>query len=357
MNMLCSALLALGGGALLPGCESENAPPPLVRPVLFAVAEQQTHVHSAFAGTIEPSYSSNLAFRAGGRVVVREVNDGDSVKMGERLAALDPLVFDLAVKDAQAGLANAMAVFDNAVAAEKRHRVLFEKNHTPSQQFETVQEALEEAEAAVTRARSVLDKALEQRGYAEITAEYDGVVIAVDVEVGQVVSPGQPVITIARPDVREAVIDMPEDVIAQVGSPFQVELQIAPSKRVSGKVREVAPQVDPLTRSRHVKIALENPPADFRLGTTVTAYALAQKTGHITIPTAAVFERDGKQQVWIVDPASRTVALRKVNVSSGDGGGTAAVIAGLERGDRVVIAGVHSLEPGQSVKIPEEAPK
>ena len=43
------------------------------------------------------------------------------------------------------------------------------------------------------------------RADAEITAEYDGVVIAVDVEVGQVVAPGQPVITIARPDVREAV--------------------------------------------------------------------------------------------------------------------------------------------------------
>jgi RND family efflux transporter MFP subunit len=327
-----------------------------VRPVLFAVAEQQTHVHSAFAGTIEPRYSSSLAFRAGGRVIAREVNDGDSVKKGERLAALDPLVFDLAVKDAQAGLANATAVFDNALATEKRHRVLFEKNHTPSQRLETVQEALEEAEAAVTRAQSFLDKALEQRGYAEITAEYDGVVITVDTEVGQVVAPGQPVITIARPDVREAVIDVPEDISVQEGRPFEVALQIAPSKRALGKVREVAPQVHTMTRSRRVKIALDNPPADFRLGTTVTAYAPARTAGQITIPVSAVFERDGKQQVWIVDSISKTVTLREVNVSSGDGG-NAAVIAGLEPGDRVVTAGVNSLEPGQSVKIPQETSK
>jgi membrane fusion protein, multidrug efflux system len=350
------SLLALTGAALLAGCDSESAPPPPVRPVLSAVAERQTLALNAFAGIIEPRYSSSLAFRAGGRVIAREVNAGDSIKRGARLAALDPLVFDLSMRDAQAGLANAIAVLDNAAAAEKRQRVLFEGKHTPSQQFEATQEAREAAEAAVTRARSVLEKALEQRGYAELTAEYDGVVIKVDTEVGQVVTPGQPVITIARPDVREAVIDVPEDISVQEGSPFEVALQIAPSKRVSGKVREVAPQIHAMTRSRRVKITLESPPADFRLGTTVTAYAPAQTAGQLTIPLSAVFERGGKQQVWIVDLAFRTIALREVNVSSGDAG-TAAVNAGLEPGDRVVTAGVHSLEPGQSVKIPEEAPK
>jgi RND family efflux transporter MFP subunit len=352
-----NGLLALTGAALLVGCDSESAaPPPTVRPVLSAVAERHTSALNAFAGTIEPRYSSSLAFRAGGRVIAREVKAGDSVKKGACLAALDPLVSDLSVKDAQAGIANAMAVLDNAVATEKRHQVLFEENHTPSQQLEAAQEARQAAEAAVTRAKSVLDKALEQRGYTELTAEYDGVVTAAETEVGQVVSPGQPVITIARPDVRDAVIDVPEDISLQEGSPFQAELQIASSKRVGGKVREVAPRVDAMTRSRRVKIALEDPPADFRLGTTVTAYAPAPTAEHITIPAAAVFERDGKQQVWIVDTASKTVAMRQVNVSSGNGG-TAAVTAGLETGDRVVTAGVHSLEPGQSVKIPEEALK
>jgi RND family efflux transporter MFP subunit len=249
-----------------------------------------------------------------------------------------------------------MAVLDNAAAAEKRHLVLFEEKHTPSQRLEAAQESREAAAAAVTRARSVLEKALEQRGYAELTAEYDGVVISVDTEVGQVVAPGQPVITIARPDVRESVIDVPEDISVHEGSPFDVALQIDPSKRVSGTVREVAPQVHAMTRSRRVKIALDNPPAVFRLGTTVTAYAPARDAGDITIPVSAVFEQGGRQQVWIVDPASRTVALRDVTVSGGDGR-TAAVTAGLEAGDRVVTAGVHSLEPGQSVKIPEEAPK
>ena len=328
-----------------------------MRPVLSAVAERQPLALNAFAGTIEPRYSSSLAFRAGGRVIAREVNTGARVKKGDRLAALDPLAFDLAVRDAQAGLTDAVAVQDNAVATEKRQLVLFEEKHTPSQQLEAVQQARQAADAAVTRARTVLEKVVEQRGYADLTAEYDGVVTAVNVEPGQVVTPGQPVITIARPDMRDAVIDVPDDVSVAEGSPFEVALQIAPSKRVSGKVREVAPQVDTMTRSRRVKIALESPPDDFRLGSTVTAFSPAQTAAGIMIPSSAVFERGGKQQVWIVDPASKTVALRQVDVSSGDGRTAVVVKAGLEPGDRVVTAGVHSLEPEQSVKIPEEAQK
>lgn len=349
--------LAVAGAALLAGCNSENGAPPRVRPVLSEVAGRQTTGINAFAGTVEPRYSSSLAFRVPGRVVARDVNAGDSVKKGARLAALDPLVFDLAVNDARAGLANATAQFTNAAAAEKRQRALFEASHTPSQQFEAVQQMREAAEAAVTRAKSVLDKALEQRGYAQLTAEYDGVVTAVNFEAGQVVAPGQPVIAIAQPDVREAVIDVPEDVSVREGDPFDVALQIAPSERVTGKVREISPQVDAMTRSRRVKIALENPSAGFRLGTTVTAYAAAAQTsGRITVPAAALFERDGKQHVWIVDPASRTAVLREVTVASRDGR-TAVVTSGLEPGDRAVTAGVHSLEPGQPVRILEEEPK
>jgi RND family efflux transporter MFP subunit len=329
-----------------------------VRPALTVVAQRETGAPSAFAGAIEPRYSSILAFRVVGRVIARDVNVGDIVHENDRLAALDPLPYDLAVNNARAGLADAEAQSANAAAAEKRLQALFEQSEVPTQEIEAAQQAREAAEAAVTRGRSSVEIALQQRSYTELTAEYDGVVTDVDTEVGQVVTPGQPVMTIARPDVREAVIDAPDDVAAglQAGGPFEIALPSAPSQRISGRVREIAPRVDPLTRSRRVKIALDNPPADFRLGTTIAAYAPAQSTGRIKIPATALFERDGKLRVWIVDPASKTVGLREVNVVSQDGG-TAEVSAGIEPGDRVVIAGVNSLEAGQSVRILEEASK
>ncbi len=359
MKTAHAILLMFAGTALLAGCDSNSkSAPPRVRPVLSAVAERQTGTSAAYAGTIEPRYTSGLAFRVLGRVVARDVNTGDSVKKGARLAALDPVPFDLAVKDARANLANATAQLANVTAMEKRNRILLEESHISPQQLETVQQAREAAEAAVTQVRAVLDKALEQRGYAELRADFDGVVTAVNTEAGQVVTPGQAVFTVARPDVREAVIDVPDDSAASLkeGAPFQVALLIAPSKRISGRVREIAPQVDALTHTRRVKITLDSPPDDFRLGTTITAHAPAPAAAQIKIPAAALFERDGKQYVWIADPAAKTVSLREVTVFSQDGN-AAIMTAGLEPGDRVVTAGVHSLVPEQSVRIPEEAPK
>jgi RND family efflux transporter MFP subunit len=359
MKNASAFLLVLAAAAFLGGCDSDRKPPnQKVRPVLSAVAERQTGASAAFAGTVEPRYSASLAFRVLGRVIARDVNAGDSIKKGARLAALDPVPFDLAVKDARAGLANAEAQLANALSAERRRRTLFEEKHIPSQQLEAVQQAREAAEAAVTQARSVLEKTTEQRSYAELSAEFDGVVTAVNFEVGQVVTAGQPVVTVARPDVREAVIDVPDDVAASLkeGSPFDVALAIDPSKRINGRVREIAPKVDPLTNSQRVKISLDDPPADFRLGTNITAYALEQAAGHIMIPEAALLEQDGKQHVWLVDPAAKTVSLREVKISS-QNSQAAIVTAGLKSGDRVVTAGLHSLEPGQFVRIPEEEPK
>jgi membrane fusion protein, multidrug efflux system len=242
-------------------------------------------------------------------------------------------------------------------ASENRQQVLLEQKNISPDQFETVRQSRESAEAAVVRARAALDKAVEQRGYAQLTAEFDGVVTAIDAEVGQIVSPGQTAITIARPDVREAVVDAPEEVGAslRVGSPFQVSLQSDPSSRTSGAVREIAPQVDALTHTRRIRITLDAPPASFRLGATITAHLSAPMAPRrIRAPVSALFERDGRLLVWIVDHATKTVSAHEVTVDGGDGQ-TVAVLAGLEAGDRVVTAGVHSLVAGQPVTIFEEA--
>lgn len=353
-----AAMVVLAGVVLLASCDNKPAQQQPIRPVLSIVVERHTGTADGFAGTVEPRYRSSLAFRVLGRVVARDVNVGDRVTKGARLAALDPVALDFAVSAARADLANATAQLTNAVATEKRRRTLLEQENVSPEQFEAVQQAREAADAAVTRAQSSLDKALEQRGYTELRAEFDGIVTAVEMEVGQTVSPGQTVITIARPDIREAVIDVPDDVGASLreGSSFQVALQIAPEQRVTGQVREIAPKVDVLTNSRRVKIALDNPPADFRLGTTITAYLPTTAHQHVRIPASAILERDGKTLVWVVDPTAKTVSTREVRISN-RAGQYATIDTGLEPGIRVVTAGVNSLMPGQPVRISEEAPQ
>lgn len=346
--------------APLAACKDEKPAPASapVRPVISEVVAPSREAHEVFAGTIEPRFSSTLAFRVPGRIVGRDAEVGDLVAKGARLAVLEAVALDLAVATARADLANAEAQRANAEASEKRLRTLVEQKTVSDAQYEAVEQAREMARAAVIRAHSALDKALDQRSRAELVAEFDGIVTAVAAEPGQTVAPGQAIVTIARPDVREAVIDVPDEIATNlgIGAQFDVAIQTDRSSRLAGSVREIAPGVDATTKSRRLKIALDDPPAAFRLGSTITARLVDGKGRDITLPPTALVARDAHTEVWIVDPATRTVALRRVTIG-GTVGGRAIVTEGLAIGERVVIVGVHSLEPGQKVAIPDGTPQ
>ncbi|MGQ9369148.1 efflux RND transporter periplasmic adaptor subunit [Azospirillum sp. ST 5-10] len=347
------AVPALCLAALLAACgEREAEAPPPVRPVLSMVVSPHAERTLSVAGVVEPRYRSSLGFRVLGRMIARDAQVGDGVRQGERLAAIDPLPFELAVLSAQADVSGAAAQLENTTAAEARQRTLLQEGTATPAEFEAAEQAREAAAAALTQARAALDKAREQLGYTQLRADFDGVVTAVGADVGQVVQPGQMVVTVARPDVREAVVDLPAEIAGRLppGTRFEVALQLDPSVRAGGTVREVAPQADPATRTRRLWITLEVPPPAFRLGTTVTARLPANGTAGIEIPAAALLERDGRTRVWVVDPRSRTVALRDVRVAGRDDG-VVRIAEGLDAGVRVVTAGVHSLDEGQTVKI------
>ena len=219
-------------------------------------------------------------------------------------------------------------------------------------QYDAARESRETAEAGVTSAKANLDKAEEQLGYTELRADFDGVVTATAAELGQVVQPGQTVVTVARPDIREAVVDLPDSIGRELkpGDRLDIALQVDPSVQAAGSVREIAPQADPTTRTLRVRITLASPPESFRLGTTITATVTTQAAPGIELPASALLERDGKTMVWVVDPATRTVSTRDVTIAARDGS-SVRVLDGLTSGTRVITAGVHSLTPSQTVKI------
>jgi RND family efflux transporter MFP subunit len=346
---------AAAAGALLflAACgDKQAAPPAPVRPVLSVVVAPTLGRTVSFAGAIEPRYSAVLGFRILGRVIARDVNVGDVVSKGTLLAALDPVSLEFAVRSALAAVANAQAQLANASATEARQRTLLEQKNTAQAEFDTARLGLETAQAALTQAQANLNKAQEQLGYAQLHADFDGVITAVDAEVGQVVSPGQKVATLARPDVREAVVDVPDDLASRLkeGARFEIAHELNAAVKTTGRVREIAPQADAATRTRRLRIALENPPDNFRLGSIVTATLQSGATPHIELPPSAILDSDGKTSVWVVDPAASTVSLRAIKVASRDGGAVE-VADGLAPGTRVVTAGVHSLEADQKVRI------
>jgi RND family efflux transporter MFP subunit len=351
--MKTSYILALAAVAGLTACHRQAAAPaPLIRPVLSVVVAPEAAGGAIFAGTVKARYESVLGFRVLGRMIARDVNVGDNVKQGARIAALDPTPFQLALRNAEAELARADAHLQDAKSIAARQRQLFQRGVNAKADFEASQHEFESAEASKEAAQANVRVAQEKLGYTELHAEFDGVVAATKAEVGQVVQPGQEVVQVVRPDEREAVVDVPDNVAANLrpGTSFIVNSEAEPDARVKGQVREIAPQADPATRTRRVKITLTDPPPSFRLGTVVKAVAGMDGGAKIELPSSALLDRDGKTFVWVVDPATRKVSMREVKISERDQD-SFRVAEGLTAGTHVVTAGVHSLLPEQVVKI------
>ncbi len=345
---------------LLAGCreESRTAAAPPVRPVLSVVAETRAQeTLGPYAGSIQPRYSTDVAFRIFGRMVARFAEVGAFVKKDEELAALDPALQLIQVRNAEAAVANAEAQFANARAEEQRQKPLVERNITPQATFDLLVQNRETAEANLTRARASLKRAEDALSYTQLRADFDGVVTARYAERGQVLNPGQKVLTVARPEVREGVFSAPNELAELLGAPgaFEIVVRLDPQTAMkAAAIRSIDPAADPITRTRTVYLTLNDPSPAYRLGTTIDVTLTRPIAPRIELPATALLERDGKTQVWVVTKETRssdaTVALRDVTVGARKGA-TVDVTAGLKTGERVVIAGVHSLAPGQAVKI------
>lgn len=350
-------LLFLAVVASLAGCKEKPAAPPPVRPVLSMVVAPQSGRPQGFTGTVEPRYRVSLGFRVPGRLLSRDVEVGDQIRAGAQVASIESVALEFAVRVAISDVSSARAQLVNTSGAEARQRTLAARDIVPQAQFESAQQARASALATVRGAEANLSKASDQLTYARLRADMDGVVTAVGAQVGQVVTAGQSVVTIARPDIRDAAVDMPEDLARDLkpGAGFDVALQLDPTIHMAGEVREVAPQADAATRTRRVLITLTNAASVFRLGTMITAAPMASASPMIVLPRSALLEKDGKTFVWIVDPATATVTPREI-AAVPRGEAAFQVTEGLTPGVRVVTAGVHALTAGQRVKLPNEAP-
>ena len=197
---------------VMAGCKQETETPDPVRPVLSTVVEPTPAGSAVVVGTVEPRFKTNLGFRVLGRIIARPVNVGDLVDQGQIVAATDPTALELAVRSARAALSRSQARLENASATEERQRRLIASGATTKAVLDSAEHARAGAEASVAQVQANLTKALEQLGYAQVKADFAGIITAVHAEVGQVVSPGDSVVTVARPDIREAVVDIGTDV-------------------------------------------------------------------------------------------------------------------------------------------------
>lgn len=312
-----------------------------------------------FAAEVRARTESRLGFRVGGKVTRRLVELGQHVQAGQALVQLDPQDLKLGEDAARAGLASAEVQAAQAVADLKRFKELRAQGFISEAELERHTTSERAAEAALRQARAQAGVQTNQASYAVLAATAAGVITAVDVEPGQVVASGQPVLTLAHDGARDAVFSVPEDLGPAlrplVGKAGGVQVRRWGSADwVPATVREVAAATDPLTRTYLAKADVAGATVELGQTASVQMRVPTRVTSGVPVPLPAVIEREGQTIVWVLDPRSMTVQPQAV--VTGDVLGNVVLVAkGLQPGQEVVTAGTHVLQPGQKVRRFQEA--
>ena len=325
-----------------------------LRPVLVAAVHYQPRERAlALPGVVKARTESELAFRVGGRLDVRVVDAGAFVKKGEALAYLDKSDFQLQLEQAQAELAAARAALVQAEAEEKRVTSLTRQGWSASADFDKAKSNADQARSAVSRSERAVSLAENALGYATLTADADGVVSAVEAEPGQVVAAGAPVVRLARTDVKEAAVAVPENLVDRVrAAKAGVEYWALPGVETAAKLRELSPNADPMTRTYAARFSLPDAPAAARLGMSVTVTLADDAMALARVPVGALFDVGRGPEVWTVDRASGALTAKPVVVTAYDSD-SAFIVSGVAEGAEIVTLGVHKLDVKEKVRVVE----
>lgn len=303
-----------------------------------------------YTGEVRGRYESQLAFQVSGKIISRNVELGSRVSAGETLLTIDTKDIAQTVNIGAAQVESARAQLELARTNEARFRKLYAEAAVSAAQYDQYKASYDAALAAYNQAQAQYAQSSNALGYAQLKADSDGVIAAVQAEVGQVVSAGQTIVTLVKSGEMEIEIFLPENKIKEItpGKTAAVHFWALSQLTLEGTVREIAPIADKGSRTYQTRIALANPPPEVQLGMTASViFSGSSAADYPVIPLSAVYQTTGQPQVWLVK--NDTVELQTISIDA-FGENHVKVTAGLHPGDVIVTAGVHKLHEGQSVR-------
>lgn len=353
-------LTAVSGSVLLAfalaGCDAETAPKPPVLQVKVKRAMLEDFVpRLRISGVVSARTQSNLSFEIGGRVIERTADVGRHVVRGDVLARLDPREQEADVEAAGAAVSAAEARLRQTSSVFERQQALLAQGFTTRRDFDGADQNVKTARAQLDVARAQLAIARDRLDKTLLRATSAGIVTARTAEVGRVVLATEPIYTLAQDGPRDAVVFVQESaaVATTVGSTAEVALLTDARIRAVGAVREIAPATEASTGTVRIKIGIDQVPPEMRIGSSVGVTMAAPAKPRVFLPPSAVTSDVGDPAVWVVDPQTGKVALRRIRIEAFE---SAAIVVGegVAQGELVVVAGTQLLRPTQSIAYAEE---
>jgi RND family efflux transporter MFP subunit len=325
---------------LLSGCGRRPETHPAAQPGLAAA---QVQVHTAesreqatteeVAGTVRAKLRATLEAKLSGRIDKMPVLLGQAVKAGQLVARLDAAEIKARLEQAQASLQQAERDW-------KRTSALFDQQAATRSEYDAAESRHGVAKAAVAEAQAMMS-------YVEVLAPFDGVVTKKWVDVGDLASPGKPLIDIEDPSLLQLEAGVPEAIASRIQQDARLGIRVDAMKgELEGTVREIAPTADPASRTFRVKLDLPRT-AGLMSGQFARLVVPIGQSSSVRVPVAAVILRGQLEILFVVANQRAQLRLVKTGRRIGD---EVEILAGLEVGESVVVGGAALLADGQPVE-------
>lgn len=311
------------------------------------VERRQIDVTTSAVGTTKPYARAAVAAQLMARITAANFEEGDRVRVGQVLVRLDDAVLQSVQDHAQAELA---AAHSDRLLAEKnavRLRNLFDQEAISQQALDDAEASLTRAAAAEKSARQKLRQAEVQRTYSAVASPLNGYVVRKLADVGDMATPGSPLFVIEQIDSLKVEVSLPEDQRVAVGQRVLVDIE-AIGQRVEGRVLAQVQAADPSSRTFRVKVVIGN--IDDRIGSGMYARALLLESSRdaLLVPLTALVRKGQLEGVYVVSDGRAQLRWLRLGRQRG---AAYEVLSGLNEGDEVVVEPPNTLRAGRRVEV------
>ncbi|HEY7393553.1 MAG TPA: efflux RND transporter periplasmic adaptor subunit, partial [Gemmatimonadaceae bacterium] len=314
-------------------------------PVVAQSVALSTRAWSTTAsGIVHANTTVDVAFLVAGKVVAVGPDEGQTVRAGQEIAAVDPTDYRLALDQAS-------AQSDRAAHDRDRNRALLATGGIAPADMDHLESGARQSAAAADLAKKRLTDT-------HLAAPISGIIARRAIEVGTTVAPGQAAFTIVDLDPVRVRVGVPESDIGHVTEGATATVRIpALDTSFAGRVSLIGVAADPATRSYTVEISVPNRARRLRAGMVAEASITTSATrSALMVPAAAVLHDggvNGTTIVYVLDRDNTTTTrahARRVTtgVARGD---SLEITSGLAVNDRIVVAGQQRLREGAAVKL------
>jgi len=340
-------IVFLGVFACLPGLSRAEA---LLHVEIARADRTATSLHLAVSGFVQAQDSVPVGAKADGRLLAVNVQVGDKVRAGQVLAKLDPIQATEGVRAAEARLVAAEASLRQAEQAHARAASLRERGVGTVAAVDTAIQALLAAQSQRDQSNADLSKARQALADMTVIADGPGIVTQRHAEPGQVVSAAQSIVSLARDGAREAVFYAPDGVDLTMLMDRRIKMHTLDGQilKFDAKVSEISPVADPSSGTVKVTARLLDEKLQPGLGAAVSSDIEIELPSTYSMPWTVLATLDGAPAVWVVDPETRRVSLKAVQVSRYTDDAVE-IASGIDEGDLVVGAGSNFLYPDRQV--------